>query len=115
MNGGLKNLEDDPIPKKQLDTVWYLGKLCFTSYMYIHNNYVKILKMCGKTLAGFAPTIARVRDSNTNQQTMRDTHTHSGQLFFRGSGYISIWTYMSRLLLFRLTVEQADSWGSVYI
>ena len=45
--------------------------------------------MCGKTLAGFAPTIARVRDSNTNQQTMRDTHTHSGQLFFRGSGYIS--------------------------
>ena len=49
--------------------------------------------MCGKTLAGFAPKIARVRDSNTNQQTMRDTHTHSGQLFFRGSGYISIlWT-----------------------
>ena len=53
--------------------------------MYIHtyDNYVKILKqeekLFSETFAGFAPTITRVRDSNTIQKTMRDTH--SGQLF----------------------------------
>ena len=41
-----------------------------------------------ETFAGFAPPISRVRDSYTNQQTMRGSH--SAQLFFGGSRFVLI-------------------------